>query len=112
MVARFAPLDTAVDADPSAELPWLAIAYVSGPSLRQAVGDHGPLPPLTVRLLGGVAEGLAAVHASGIIHRGVLAIVGLCLVPAAMLGLEIAASSAPEYSIVRPLAYFITSSPC
>jgi len=59
-----------VDADPTAALPWLAIAYVPGPSLQQAVAAHGPLPHLTVfRLLAGVAEGLAAVHACGIIHR-------------------------------------------
>jgi serine/threonine protein kinase len=59
-----------VDADPTAALPWLATAYVPGPSLRQVVAEHGPLPPLTVfRLVAGVAEGLAAVHACEIIHR-------------------------------------------
>ncbi|MBB5958166.1 serine/threonine protein kinase [Saccharothrix tamanrassetensis] len=59
-----------VDADPGAALPWLATAYVPGPSLRQAVSEHGPLPPATVlRLVAGVAEGLAAVHACGIVHR-------------------------------------------
>jgi eukaryotic-like serine/threonine-protein kinase len=59
-----------VDADTKAPLPWLATAYVPGPTLRQAVADHGPLPPSTVlRLLAGVAEGLAAVHACDIIHR-------------------------------------------
>jgi serine/threonine protein kinase len=59
-----------IDADPTAALPWLATAYVSGPSLHQAVAQHDPLPPLTVfRLVAGVAEGLAAVHACGIIHR-------------------------------------------
>lgn len=51
-------------------MPWLATAHRSGPSLGQAVAEHGPLPPLTVfRLVAGVAEGLAAVHACGIIHR-------------------------------------------
>ncbi len=59
-----------VDADPQAALPWLATAYVPGPSLRQAVAEHGPLPPTAVlRLVAGVAEGLAAVHACGIVHR-------------------------------------------
>jgi serine/threonine protein kinase len=59
-----------IDADPTAALPWLATAYVSGPSLHQAVAEHDPLPPLSVfRLVAGVAEGLAAVHACGIIHR-------------------------------------------
>ncbi|MEU8804808.1 serine/threonine-protein kinase [Spirillospora sp. NPDC048819] len=59
-----------VKADPTAALPWLATAYVPGPSLREAVDDHGVLPPLAVfRLVAGVAEGLLAVHACGIVHR-------------------------------------------
>ncbi|CCH30828.1 serine/threonine-protein kinase [Actinosynnema sp. NPDC047251] len=59
-----------VDADPGAALPWLATAYVPGPSLRHAVHEHGPFPESAVlRLLAGVAEGLVAVHASGVVHR-------------------------------------------
>ncbi|MBN6040958.1 serine/threonine-protein kinase [Amycolatopsis sp. 195334CR] len=59
-----------VDADAKAAVPWLATAYVPGPSLRQAVAEHGALPSDTVfRLLAGVAEGLAAVHACDIVHR-------------------------------------------
>ncbi|WP_443074792.1 protein kinase domain-containing protein [Streptomyces sp. NBC_01431] len=59
-----------VDADSEASLPWLATAYVPGPSLHQAVMEHGPLPMLTAfRLLAGVAEGLAAIHACELIHR-------------------------------------------
>jgi serine/threonine protein kinase len=59
-----------IDADPTAALPWLATAYVSGPSLRQAVAERSPFPAETVfRLVAGVAEGLTAVHACGIIHR-------------------------------------------
>ncbi|MEU3658742.1 protein kinase [Streptomyces sp. NPDC032940] len=59
-----------VDADSEAKLPWLATAYVPGPSLAQAVAEHGPLPPATVfRLIAGVAEGLAAVHARELVHR-------------------------------------------
>jgi serine/threonine protein kinase len=59
-----------VDADSEAPIPWLATAYVPGPSLRQAVAEHGPLPLATVfRLVAGVAEGLTAVHACGLIHR-------------------------------------------
>jgi serine/threonine protein kinase len=30
-----------VDADPEAPVPWLATAYVSGPSLAEAVSEHG-----------------------------------------------------------------------
>jgi eukaryotic-like serine/threonine-protein kinase len=59
-----------VDADAEAELPWLATAYVAGPSLAEAVEEHGPLPAGSVRALAaGLAEGLAAIHAAGVVHR-------------------------------------------
>ncbi|CAM4239800.1 serine/threonine-protein kinase [Nocardiopsis rhodophaea] len=59
-----------VDADPDADPPWLATAYIPGPSLHQAVDDHGPLSTVSVAFLGaGLAEGLAAVHASRLVHR-------------------------------------------
>ncbi|XKK38481.1 serine/threonine protein kinase [Nocardiopsis sp. ARC36] len=59
-----------MDADTDATTPWLATAYIPGPTLHRAVTDHGPLPAETVAVLGaGLAEGLAAVHAQGIVHR-------------------------------------------
>ena len=59
-----------IDADPTAVPPWLVTAYVPGPSLQQAVADHGPMPAQTVyRLTAGVAEALQAIHAVGVIHR-------------------------------------------
>jgi len=59
-----------VDADPHADPPWMVTAYINGPSLQEAVGRHGPLPPGRVRALGaGLAEGLAAIHAHGLVHR-------------------------------------------
>ena len=59
-----------VDADAEAELPWLATAYVAGPSLAEAVEEHGPLPAGSVlALAAGLAEGLAAIHAAGVVHR-------------------------------------------
>src|SRR6202012_2207860 len=59
-----------VDADPEAPVPWLATAYIAGPSLQGAVGEHGPLPLFTVfRLLAGAAEGIENVHRAGLIHR-------------------------------------------
>ncbi|HTX26667.1 MAG TPA: protein kinase [Streptosporangiaceae bacterium] len=59
-----------VDADPHAATPWMVTAYIEGPSLQQAIGWHGPLPPGGVRALGaGLSEGLAAIHAHGLVHR-------------------------------------------
>jgi hypothetical protein len=59
-----------VDADPDGDLPWLVTAYVPGPSLADAVTDHGPLRAGVVRALAaGLAEGLAAIHAAGVVHR-------------------------------------------
>jgi len=37
-----------IDADVDGEVPWLATAYVPGPSLADAVRDHGPLPSRSV----------------------------------------------------------------
>jgi Protein kinase domain len=59
-----------VDADPQADPPWMVTAYIDGPSLQDDVDQRGPLPPEGVRALGaGLAEGLAAIHASGLVHR-------------------------------------------
>ena len=59
-----------IDADAEAERPWIATAYVPGPSLAQAVDLAGALPePLVLALGGGIAEALAAIHAAGIVHR-------------------------------------------
>ncbi|WP_052682076.1 protein kinase domain-containing protein [Saccharothrix sp. ST-888] len=59
-----------VDADPDAAQPWLATAYIAGPSLADAIAAHGPMPEATLRVLGaGLAEALAAVHRAGLIHR-------------------------------------------
>jgi eukaryotic-like serine/threonine-protein kinase len=59
-----------VDADPDARVPWLATQYVRGPSLSGAVEAHGPLPPGTAHVIAhGLAIGLAAVHAAGLVHR-------------------------------------------
>jgi len=59
-----------VDADPDGDMPWLVTAYVPGPSLADAVHDHGPMRADVVRALAaGLAEGLAAIHAVGVVHR-------------------------------------------
>ncbi|MFE5594930.1 protein kinase [Streptomyces sp. NPDC056549] len=59
-----------VGGDADAEVPWLATAYVPGPSLSQAVRRGGPLPVATVRALGAdVARALADLHGAGVLHR-------------------------------------------
>lgn len=59
-----------VDADPGADPPWMITAYIPGPSMQEAVAARGPLPPDQVRALAaGLAEGLAAIHACGLVHR-------------------------------------------
>ncbi|MFI8963480.1 serine/threonine-protein kinase [Streptomyces sp. NPDC053493] len=58
-------------ADTGAELPWVAVGYVPGPSLRTVVAEeYGPLPPASVRTLAaGLARALTHVHAAGLVHR-------------------------------------------
>ncbi|MEW2357381.1 serine/threonine-protein kinase [Spirillospora sp. NPDC029432] len=59
-----------VGADPDADPPWMATAYIEGPSLHEAIEAHGPLQQAGLRILGaGLAEGLAAIHRAGLVHR-------------------------------------------
>jgi hypothetical protein len=59
-----------VEADPEADLPWLATAYVPAPTLNQLVLACGPLPVRTVRwLAAGCAEALESIHRAGLVHR-------------------------------------------
>ncbi|MGW1777913.1 bifunctional serine/threonine-protein kinase/ABC transporter substrate-binding protein [Streptomyces sp. NPDC002143] len=61
-----------LDADAEAREPWLATAFVPGPSLAEAVAAHGPLPSRAVHVLGGsLAEALDTVHTAGLVHRDV-----------------------------------------
>jgi serine/threonine protein kinase len=58
------------DADPEADLPWLATAYVPAPSLAGLVRACGPLPATSVRwLAAGCAEALESIHGAGLVHR-------------------------------------------
>ncbi|MFJ9327716.1 ABC transporter substrate-binding protein [Streptomyces sp. NPDC101230] len=59
-------------ADTEAREPWLATAFVPGPSLGEVVGAGGALPAGTVRALGArLAAALVTVHEGGLIHRDV-----------------------------------------
>ncbi|MFD8545147.1 protein kinase [Streptomyces sp. NPDC059649] len=59
-----------VDADPLAEIPWMATEYVIGPPLDEAVALAGPLPEVTVRALGAALCGaLGQLHRSDVVHR-------------------------------------------
>ncbi|MCX5609723.1 serine/threonine protein kinase [Streptomyces sp. NBC_00047] len=59
-----------IDADTDSAQPWLATAYVPGPSLADAVVAHGALPVEAVLLLiAGMAEALHVIHGAGIVHR-------------------------------------------
>jgi serine/threonine protein kinase len=59
-----------VAADPEAEIPWLATAYIPAPSLDQLVRSCGPLPVPALRwLAAGCAEALESIHQAGLVHR-------------------------------------------
>ncbi|MFJ7072162.1 bifunctional serine/threonine-protein kinase/ABC transporter substrate-binding protein [Streptomyces sp. NPDC098781] len=59
-------------ADAEARSPWLATAYVPGPSLAEAIARNGPWPTTQLLCLGAaLAEALEGVHACGLVHRDV-----------------------------------------
>jgi eukaryotic-like serine/threonine-protein kinase len=58
-----------VDADVDARVPWLATAYVAGPSLSEAVRTRGPLTSWSLlALAAGLGKSLTAIHAAGVVH--------------------------------------------
>jgi serine/threonine protein kinase len=59
-----------VAADPEADVPWLATAYVPAPPLSTLIVQCGPLPVPAVRwLAAGCAEALESIHGVGLVHR-------------------------------------------
>jgi hypothetical protein len=52
--------------------PWLVMEYLPSDSLATVVREKGPLLPVRVAAIGrDVADGLAAAHAAGVVHRDV-----------------------------------------
>ena len=59
-----------IDADVTANRPWLVTPLIEGPTLGAHVRARGPLPPhLLTGLAAGVAEALVHIHGQGVIHR-------------------------------------------
>jgi hypothetical protein len=57
-------------ADPAGPVPYLVTEYVPGPTLAEQVERGGPLHGAALEhLAAGIARGLAAVHAAGVVHR-------------------------------------------
>ncbi|MEW2352564.1 protein kinase [Spirillospora sp. NPDC029432] len=58
-----------VDGHADAPVPWVAVEYVPGPSLADAVAEAGPLPAPAVRaLVAALAEGLRTLHEADLVH--------------------------------------------
>jgi serine/threonine protein kinase len=61
-----------VDADPWAPTPYVATRYIPGLSLHDHVPEEGPIRGDDLRWFARcLAEGLASVHAAGVLHRDV-----------------------------------------
>ncbi|ROQ23523.1 serine/threonine protein kinase [Streptomyces sp. PanSC19] len=59
-----------VDADADAPQPWMASAYVEGPTLQAEIAQRGPLSEGQLwRLAAALAEALKAIHSHGLVHR-------------------------------------------
>lgn len=59
-------------ADPDAPTPWLATAFVAGPTLNEHVRAQGPLDEGSLyAFAAATAQALAAIHDAGVVHRDV-----------------------------------------
>ena len=73
-VARLSHQNVVAVYDQGADGPflYLAMEYVPGRTLKQLLRDSGRFSPATaLEIMAGVLDGLAAAHASGIVHRDV-----------------------------------------
>jgi hypothetical protein len=61
-----------VDADPWADIPYVATRYVPGLSLHDHVVEEGPITGADLTWFAGcLAEGVASVHSVGVLHRDI-----------------------------------------
>jgi predicted Ser/Thr protein kinase len=70
--AKVAPFCTApiLDADTTANPPYVVTEYIDGPTLGAVVNERGPLSGSQLHALGvGVASALTAIHHAEVIHR-------------------------------------------
>jgi serine/threonine protein kinase len=59
-----------LDADPSADRPWLATEYVEGSTLATELATTGPLTgERLLEFATRIAQALIAIHAAGVVHR-------------------------------------------
>jgi len=73
-VARLSHQNVVAVFDQGADGPYLYLAmeYVPGRTLKELLRDSGRFPPAAaLEIMAGVLDGLAAAHASGIVHRDV-----------------------------------------
>jgi serine/threonine protein kinase len=94
-----------LDADPAGLRPWLATEHVDGATLAGAVADGGPLTGgRLLAFAAGVAQGLAAGHAAGVVHRDLKPTNVLLLDPPAWPGVKLidfGIARAPDATMTR-----------
>jgi serine/threonine-protein kinase len=60
------------DEDPERGIPYIAMEYVPGHSLREVLEQQGTLPPERISAMAGVlADALQKAHEAGIVHRDI-----------------------------------------